>query len=402
MPDLFRVKRVFILGSAGGSLGRLALALRFGVVVPPFNAKRIRFMILRRPTIHRPRATRRSAFTLIELLVVIAIIAVLIALLLPAVQAAREAARRSQCVNNMKQLGLAMQNYHDVVGTFPTGHLGTGWNDWNALTMLLPYIEQAPIFNSINFSRTGSAAAPGYGPNFTIMGMQINVYQCPSNSDRLTGTESMNGMTLKYGHSNYSGNAGNAPESFYDNSHHNAANGVMFGINAGPSVGIRDVTDGTSNTAGWSEKVKGIGSGGNNTYDPVRPTSTVFALSVSNGLSNGVYQDAVPQFYYAGCFALNQSTAPLATGAIAQGTYWWDGHPETGLYNHVMTPNTWSCNDSNVNDAAAATASSMHSGGVNVAFCDGSVRFIKATVSTTTWWALGTRAGNEAISASSY
>ena len=95
------------------------------------------------------------------------------------------------------------------------------------------------------------------------------------------------------------------------------------------------------------------------------------------------------------------ASARLATGAIAQGTYWWDGHPETGLYNHVMPPNTWSCNDSNVNDAAAATASSMHAGGVNVCMCDGSVRFIKQTVSTVSWWAIGSRNGGEVLSADS-
>jgi prepilin-type N-terminal cleavage/methylation domain-containing protein/prepilin-type processing-associated H-X9-DG protein len=348
---------------------------------------------------------QRRGFTLIELLVVIAIIAVLIALLLPAVQAAREAARRAQCVNNLKQMGIALHNYHDVLGRFPTGHLGTGWNDWGALVMLLPYIEQGQVYNAINFANTGNAANPTGGPvpNFTIFAITVNAYQCPSDSDRLTGTErDAAGIVYNYGHQNYSGNAGNAPESFYDNSHHNANNGVMFGINAGQPVGVRDVLDGTSNTCAWSEKVKGIGGGGNNVYDPTKPSSAVLALTVNNGAQGPTFLDAIPNDYFTRCSALNPNASPLATGAIAQGTYWWDGHPETGLYNHVMPPNTWSCNDSNVNDAAAATASSRHSGGINACMCDGSVRFIKSTVAANVWWALGSRAGNETIDATSY
>jgi len=348
------------------------------------------------------RSQPRRGFTLIELLVVIAIIAVLIALLLPAVQAAREAARRAQCVNNLKQMGIGLHNYHDVVGTFPTGHLGTGWNDWGALVMLLPYVEQGPLYNSMNFANTGSAASPGVGPNVTAFITTINSYQCPSDQDRLTGTISFNGSNQLFGHQNYSGNSGNAPESFYDNNRHGAANGVMFGVNVGKSVGIRDVTDGTSNTVAWSEKVKGIGAGGNNVYDPSKPTSAVLSLTVNTGAVGATFQDASPNDYYSRCFALNPNSSPLATGAIAQGTYWWDGHPETGLYNHVMPPNTWSCNDNNVNDAAASTASSRHSGGVNVGLCDGSVKFVKSSINYITWWAVGSRNLGEVVDAASW
>ena len=122
---------------------------------------------------------RFRGFTLIELLVVIAIIAVLIALLLPAVQAAREAARRGQCTNNLKQIGLAMHNYEQAVSSLPNGHYGTGWNDFSCLVMLMPYMEQGNLYNTINFSNTGDAADPGDPLNNTAMLAKINVLHLP-------------------------------------------------------------------------------------------------------------------------------------------------------------------------------------------------------------------------------
>jgi prepilin-type N-terminal cleavage/methylation domain-containing protein len=126
---------------------------------------------------------KRPGFTLIELLVVIAIIAVLIALLLPAVQAAREAARRAQCVNNLKQIGLAMQNYHDVVGTFPPGAIATtGWGGtwWNWPAFILPQMEQTTVYNSINFSQSNIARTTAADTNSTVWISVINGFLCPS------------------------------------------------------------------------------------------------------------------------------------------------------------------------------------------------------------------------------
>ncbi len=336
------------------------------------------------------RPASKRGFTLIELLVVIAIIAVLIALLLPAVQAAREAARRSQCVNNLKQIGLAMHNYHSSVNGLPWGHGYFGWNDWSAVVLMLPYMEQTPLYNAINFANTGGAASPGNAINLTIMKASINLLLCPSDTDRIN-----NG----YGHVNYVGNAGNCPNCFYGNNNEKGApNGVFYSVANGiPSIGFRDIVDGTSSTAAFSEHVKGQ-NGDTSLLDPLKPTSAVTLVAAP-----GANSDLLPNPYFTTC----KAAAPipgiaLAGGGIGYGAYWWDGHPECGMYNHVMLPNTWGCSDANVNDIGAFPPSSRHSGGVNMLFCDGSVRFLKDSVSAATFWALGTRANGEVISSDSY
>jgi prepilin-type N-terminal cleavage/methylation domain-containing protein/prepilin-type processing-associated H-X9-DG protein len=360
-------------------------------------------MILRRPSLQlqRARASFRSGFTLIELLVVIAIIAVLIALLLPAVQAAREAARRSQCVNNLKQIGIALHNYHDVVQTLPTGHLGFGWNDWGPQVMILPFIEQAPIYNGINFNVNISGANPGTSQTYTSQLMKLNFLNCPSDTDRLTN---------QYGHISYAGNSGSGPESLFafavpNNNNQcdpSAFTGMFASVTCNPPIGFRDVTDGLSMTCMYSEKVKGQSTSFNG-FDTNRPSSALMAVPLT-----GTNAGRIPQTYYAACVAQNPYilNGNFATvGSISEGEYWWDGHYENGIYNHVMLPNTWGCDDAanvSVNDGGASTASSRHAGGVNMMMGDGSVRFIKSTISTSVWWAISTRAGNETVSADSF
>jgi prepilin-type processing-associated H-X9-DG protein len=214
-------------------------------------------------------------------------------------------------------------------------------------------------------------------------------------------------LTNVEGHHNYCGTAGTAPEAFFDNNHHKASDGLFFSVNNNVPVGFRDITDGMSGTAAYSEKVKGIGVNFNG-FDPLKPTSSIMSVPVNTGRIAGGWADVIPTDYYARCKAAAPGSAGASystNGAIAQGQYWFDGHAETGLYNHVMPPNTWGCDDAAnvwVNDAAAATASSHHPGGINVLFADGSVRFVKDTVSVQVWWALGTRDGGEAVSSDAY
>ncbi len=144
----------------------------------------------------RPRV--RRGFTLIELLVVIAIIGVLIGLLLPAVQAAREAARRAQCINNLKQLGLALHNYHDTAGSLPPGVIDMvyGWQQWSALSMMLPYMEQRQVYDTLNFAITGDSCDPN-GVNSTGIRTTVNAFLCPSDIDprhQRPGTRQLRGQ----------------------------------------------------------------------------------------------------------------------------------------------------------------------------------------------------------------
>jgi len=366
---------------------------------------------MQHPQESKPRlghvGVRRSGFTLIELLVVIAIIAVLIGLLLPAVQAAREAARRLQCLNNLKQIGLALHNYHDAVGCLPWGQgLGEQWQDWSAHSQLLPYLEQGALFNALNFSTMVNGCQPDGGcpENSTAKNSQINVFLCPSDLNRLTTPE---------GHNNYVACSGSGADT-------TAQRGPLMGPFLGPLgpdqnnsakaqvLSFRDITDGLSQSAAFSEKVKGIGN--SNVHDSVKPTSFVVYL-VKPATTSGP-----PNLYSDPCMLQDPATATPASGygynagfGGGTGGSWAIGYPVHTRYTHVMPPNTWSCDWGNGGDGiqgthtgGAHTASSHHTGVVNVLFCDGSIKAIKDSISRPVWWGIGTISNSEVVSADTY
>lgn len=337
---------------------------------------------------------RPWGFTLIELLVVIAIIAVLIALLLPAVQMAREAARRTQCRNNLKQLGLAMHNYHDTFEVLPWGHGPLEWNDWSAFAFMLPYMEQAPIYNAVNFNRrlpcpggncTGFAS-PSHVQNTTTHRQVLEVLLCPSDIDRLTNVE---------GHQNYSGNGGSNPVMYMNSGI--LPDGLFAAVPEAGPIRFRDIIDGLSQTAAFSEKVKSAGIGNNNGFrDDLKPPA-----SVSLAPAPPAAQRSTAEAYYNICIQLSPQnpTVTLSNMSSRTGILWYTGHGFGGRYNHVMPPNTWSCNNGGDNAAIGAyTASSRHPGCVLVAMADGQVRTVSQNVDLRVWWAIGTRAGDEKIS----
>jgi prepilin-type N-terminal cleavage/methylation domain-containing protein/prepilin-type processing-associated H-X9-DG protein len=329
---------------------------------------------------------RRTGFTLIELLVVIAIIGVLIALLLPAVQAAREAARRAQCVNNLKQIALAVHNYADTHSRFPIGRgtrppqpydLASRYN-YSGFSMILPFVEQGPLFSAINFSLTMTIQ----DGNTTAQMAVVSSFLCPSESQR---------TPQQWGGTNYRFNEGANILYAYgetDTGNLNAnqvpPNGPFFPER---SIRLSEVTDGLSNTALAAEKMLG---------DFNQGIATV-RRDVFNHPSPPMPETLDEAF--AKCEAFDNTSVAVG-GESNAGAPWIDGFLHTAIYKHASTPNKKSCYFRPVR--LVMSASSNHPGGVNVAFGDGSVKFVKDTIAPSTWRAIGSMNGGEVVSADSY
>ncbi|WZO96342.1 DUF1559 domain-containing protein [Isosphaeraceae bacterium EP7] len=320
----------------------------------------------------------RRAFTLIELLVVISIIAVLIALLLPAVQSAREAGRRIQCVNNLKQIGLALHNYHDTVGAFPTNRstYNTAFS-YSALAQMLSFMEQSQLFAALNFNVRRDDAS-----NLTAQGTVIKAFLCPS--------DSWSAYPVKTAGTNYRANEGRnilhlygAADPTGSNANQPPPDGPFF---ANTSFRLADIGDGTSNTLAFGEMTIG---------DMSNAIATTNRDIFSPGTSPANLDEAI-----ADCRAIDPKILTFQYWSTS-GAPWHFGSGAYSVLKTVATPNTRSCAYP-ANNRMLETAISFHPGGINGSFCDGSVKFIKDTISVQVWRSLGSRNLGEIISSDSY
>ncbi len=356
---------------------------------------------------------KRSGFTLIELLVVIAIIAVLIGLLLPAVQKVRESASNGQCKNNIKQIMLACFAYDASNGCFPPVFRGTSINglpyyddQYGALALISPYVEQGNIYNSLNFAVP--ALDPGSGgnvnpANYAAFTSVVKIFMCPSDVEQPVDSGFGLPAGQMFGPSNYAFNLGTGlstgvtgwPGSPYQ------SDGVFY---AASRTRVTDIKDGTSSTAAVSEHTLGTGPVGFEFVSgPIDPNTQYFY-----SMNPGTF--AMTPLSDAGC-----ANSVLYNVENHTGYSWVFGEPPSTQYNHYYLPNSSTPNcvvnyyfTSGTYPAGNLyadtghgwiAARSRHTGGVNLALCDGSVRFVSNGISLASWRALATRAGGDIVGA---
>ena len=350
------------------------------------------------------RSRTAQGFTLIELLVVIAIIGVLIALLLPAVQSAREAARRAQCTNNLKQIGIALHNYHDSNNAFPPAGLpyrrpsdGFANLNWSAhspgtLVRIINFMEGGNLYNAFNWESQCviGCAVNDRIQNTTVFNASVGSILCPSDPEA---------GTFPYA-TNYAASIG--PQFRWDGEGDGGVGVGLFADNK--SYGIHAARDGTSNTVAFAERKISDGTAGT-----LNGAELYVGLDWPSGTGGG-YGSGRDQIMPDGVLYLDQyieqcRERKLArTNELNQLTCWTCGRMYHGSsFNMLLPPNSRDGDCAKYQaHGGMFTSRSYHPGGVNVCFSDGSVRFIKDTIDRRTWWAIGTKAGGEVVSADQY
>ncbi len=341
----------------------------------------------------------RTGFTLIELLVVIAIIAVLIALLLPAVQAAREAARRAQCVNNLKQIGLAMHNYESANSVLPPGMRGCCWGTW--LVSVLPFVEQQAMFNAWNSSGNNAPGQTTYDTpfrysgvaNITVTSSHITAYLCPSDGGN-TNAPGYGNLGKTVTSQNYMVNFGNL----------NSTQGTLSATGTLPYITFGGIQYG----------FMGAPFGDIGAPNPDSPTGTLDHAAIRRTVPFAAIQDGLSNTMMTSECVVGQT----GTKKDLRGFSWWGW---AAVFTGWLTPNTSSpdtlqstgyCNYPFAQNPPCAgpdpvlgvmnAARSRHPGGANTGFCDGSVRFIKNSVNPITYRAIASSHGGEVISSDAY
>ncbi|MCA9038002.1 MAG: DUF1559 domain-containing protein [Planctomycetaceae bacterium] len=299
----------------------------------------------------------RRGFSIQELLVSIAIIAILLALILPAVQQARQAAHRAHCASNLRQLGVALHNYHDRYNLFPPGNI----NGISMFARILPDIEQTAIFSRIDFQDYDSPV------NSDVRNTPIPLLHCP-----------MDGVSVNTNKTNYVGNCGTGVQS---NGQFLGMFGPIDGFGGQP-IAAAEIVDGLSNTVAYSESL--VSTDASPDEQREAPFRVVWRF--------GGAKDADLEDFLSACDAL-PTTADLSS--IDRGRDWLSGNGAYTLYNHSQTPNRKSCSFQDSILFGSYVANSLHTGGVNIGLADGSVRFVGNDIDKDIWRASATRSGRE-------